>query len=154
MSAHLNPAQKASLATVLRMFEESLRYAESWLESPPTEGILYRQELHLTTSQRARARKRISAALAEISNLANEIGLEQAVENPAGLIRGKMSIAWANLIDSQSGKLKRYGEVHPAVAREIDPHLRRLAQAALELAHLFDNQTTIPAAPDAEAQTD
>ena len=89
-----NPYQKDSLATVLHMFEENLRQADDWLDGRQVEGILYRQELHLTSPQ--------------------------------------------------------HGEVHPEAAREVDPHIRRLAQAALELAALFENHSSTPASPDAE----
>jgi hypothetical protein len=154
MNDLLNPYQKASLATVLRMFEENLRQADSWLDGRQTEGILYRQELHLAPRQRTRARKRIAAALADIAALAQEIGLEPEIEDPAGLIRGQMSIAWANLIDSQARKLKRYGEIHPDAAREIDPQIQRLAQVALELASLFENHSSTPASPDAKNITE
>jgi len=65
-----------------------------------------------------------------------------------------MSIAWANLIDSQALKLKRYGKVHPDAAKEIDPYFQRLAQAALELASLFENHSSIPASPDTENLTE
>jgi hypothetical protein len=94
-------------------------------------------------------RNRIATALAEIAALAGELGLEPEIENPAGLISGQFSIAWANLVDSQVSKLKRYGDVHPEAAREVDPHIRRLAQAALELAALFENQSFTPASPGA-----
>jgi len=149
MNDLLNPYQKASLATVLRMFEEDLRQADRWLDGYQAEGILYRQELHLAPLKRTRARKRIAAALDEIADLARGLGLEQQIEDPAGLIRGQMSIAWANLMDSQAGKLKRYGEVQPDVGTEIDPHIQRLAQAALELASMFENNFSPPASDDA-----
>lgn len=150
MNNLLNPYQKASLATVLRMFEENLRQAETWLNGQQVEGILYRQELHLTSAQRDSISKHITAALAEIDTLARELGLEPEIENPADLIRGQMSIAWANLVDSQSSKMKRYGDIHPEAAREVDPHIQRLAQAALELAALFENHLSTPASPGAE----
>jgi len=150
----LNPYQKGALTTVLRMFEEDLRQADSWLDGRQAEGVLYRQELHLSSTQRERARKRIAAALAEIAALAQKMGLESEVENPAGLISGQMSLAWASLIDSQASKLKRYGEVHPDVAHQVDPHVRRLAQTALELARLFENHSSTPASPDAKNLTE
>ena len=154
MNDLLNPSQKASLATVLLMFEEDLRQVNTWLDGRQAEGILYRRQLHLMPAQRRAARKRIASALDEIAALAEKLGLEQEIEDPAGLIRGQMSIAYANLIDSQADKLKRYGEVHPDAATGIDPHIQRLAQAALELAALFEYHSTTPASPDAENLTE
>jgi hypothetical protein len=154
MNDLLNPYQKASLAIVLRMFEEDLRLADSWLDGRQAEGILYSRQLHLMPPQRATARGRITAALDEIAALAEKLGLEQEVENPDGLILSKMSIAWANLLDSQANKLQRYGDVSPDAAAVIDPPIQRLAQSALELALLFENRSSTPASPDAENLTD
>jgi len=56
MAHLLNPYQKASLATVLRMFEEDLRQADSWLDGRQADGILYRRQLYLTPPQRSEAR--------------------------------------------------------------------------------------------------
>jgi hypothetical protein len=146
----LNQSQKNSLATVLRLFEADLRQIEYWLDSPPSEGILYRQELPLIASQRAEARHQINAAKDEIAFLAKKLNLEPEVENLAGLIRGQMSVAWANLVDSQAKKLKRYGKVQAETAQEIDHPIHHLAQIALELASLFENHSSTPASPGAE----
>ena len=72
-----------------------------------------------------------------IANLAQEISLEQEVEDPAGLIRGEFSVSWANLIDTQSRKLKRYGDVNPEAKNVLDPAIQKLAQLAMELASIF-----------------
>jgi len=55
-------------------------------------------------------------------------------------------------MDSQSEKITRYGEIHPDAASVVDPHIQRLAKAALELAVLFENHPSTPASPDAENQ--
>lgn len=75
MTDLLNQSQKNSLATVLRLFEADLLQIEYRLNSPPGEGILYRQELHLTASQRAEARHQINAAMDEIAFLAKKFNI-------------------------------------------------------------------------------
>lgn len=80
--------------------------------------------------------------------------METAIEDPAGLIRGQMSIDWANLVDSQARKLKRYGDIHPEVAREIDPRIQQLAQVALELAAMFETHSSTPVSNDTEHPRD
>jgi hypothetical protein len=150
----LNSDQLRSVTIVLRMFEEDLRQMDTWLDERQADGILYSRQLHLTPRQRAEARNHIAAALGEITVLAEKLGLEPEVEDAAGLIRGQMSVAWANLIDSQTKKLKRYGKVHPEVAKEIDPYMQRLAHIALELSSLFEKHSSTPASPDAENLTE
>lgn len=148
----LNPYQKTALTIVLRMFEENLRQALAWLDGRPIEGILYREEIHLAAPQRARARQRIAAALAEIAVLTQKAGLEPEIKDPSDLIRGQMGIAWANLVDSQTSKLNRFGAVNPEAGGVIDPHLQRLAQIALELTALFERQPPNPELPGDEQQ--
>ena len=82
----LNPYQKASLATVLHMFEEDLRQTDTCLDGRQADGILYRRQLHLSPAWRAVVRQLISSTLDEIATLAGKLGLEQEVEDPAGMI--------------------------------------------------------------------
>jgi hypothetical protein len=134
----LNPDQRRSVAIVLQMFEESLRLADAWLQGAEANGILYRRKLNLPPAQRRAAQRRIAAALDQIAAIAQTLDLEPKVDDPAGLIRGKMSVCWANLIDTQSTKLKRFGEVDPRLESVLDPAVGQLAQLALELASVFD----------------
>jgi len=138
MNDLLNPDQRRSVAIVLKMFEENLRQTAAWLDGAEANRILYRRKLKPSLARRQSAQHRIAAALEQIATLAKETGLEPEVEDPAGLIRGEMSVNWANLIDTQSGKLKRFGDVDPGLESVLDPAIQRLAQMALELASVFD----------------
>jgi hypothetical protein len=144
----LNPDQRRSVTIVLRMFEENLRQAEAWLQDAEVNGILYQRKLNLSPARRQAAQQRVAAALEQVAALAQEIGLEPEVEDPAGLIRGELSVSWANLIESQSSKLKRFGDVNPGLESVLDPAIQHLAQATLELAALFENPPFTAAASD------
>ena len=150
MNELFNPDQRRSVAVVLKKFEESLRQAAGWLQGAEANGILYRRKLDLSPARRQTALKRIAAALEQIAALSRKIGLEQEQDDPAGLIRGEMSENWANLIDTQSDRLKRYGDADPRLAETFDPAIQHLAQLALELAILFENNSSTPVSSDAE----
>jgi hypothetical protein len=137
MSDLLNPSQRGSVAVSLKMFEEQLRLTSAWLDGREENGILYRRKLNLSPAQRQAAQQRVVTALEIIAALAQKIGLEPEVEDPAGLIRGEFSVSWANMIDTQSIKLKRYGDVNPELEKVLDPAIRRLAHLALELASII-----------------
>jgi len=137
MNDLLNPAQRTSVTIVLRNFEESLRQAEAWLQGAEANGILYRRKLDLKPAQRQAAQQRVTAALEIIATLAQAIGLEQEAEDAVGLIRGEMSISWANLTDTQSRKIKRYGDINPELESILDPAIQQLAQLAMELASII-----------------
>ena len=134
----LNPDQLRSVTITLRTFEEDLLYAQAWLHDAEENGILYRRNLSLSPESRSIAQERINAALERIGLLAREFGLECEVENSANLIRSMMSVNWANLLDTQSAKLKRFGEVDPGLESVLDPPVGQLAQLALELAAVFN----------------
>lgn len=142
MSNTLNSDQLRSVVIVLRMFEESLRKAENWLNNSQAGGILYQSTLELSAERQTLVRQKIGQALEQIGRLAHELELQPEKINPAGLIRGEMSVCWANLVDSQSARLRRFGAVNPALAQTIDPTMQQLAQLALELATLFETDST------------
>lgn len=150
MNELYNPAQLRSVAIVLKTFEESLHQADAWLQGAEVNGILYQRKLNMPTALKKAAQKRITIALEHIAALAREIGLEQEQDDPAGLIRGQMSEIWADLIDSQSSKLERFGDTDPRLTERFDPAMQHLAQLALELATLFENHSSTPVSSDAE----
>jgi hypothetical protein len=138
MNDLLNLSQRGSVVVSLKMLEENLRLTAAWLDGREDNGILYRRKLNLSPAKQLAAQQRVASALETIDILAKKIGLEPEVEDPAGLIRGEFSVSWANLIDTQSRKLKRYGDVNPELKSVLDPAIQRLAQLAMELASIFE----------------
>lgn len=135
----LNPGQRRSVTVTLRNFEISLRQALTWLDGKNENGILYRETLRLSAPKRAEMRRAIEAALAEIAATSELFALESDEQEAGGLIRSEMSVAWANLLDTRSKKLRGYGEVHPQLAKALDPHILNLSNLAMQLANLFDD---------------
>ncbi len=140
----LNGPQHNSLAIVLRMFEEELRRADAWLQKPPDEGMLYRPALQLSPETRAAARQKIATALARIAELARAFDLEQQEQDLAAMMAAAMSLCWASLCDTQSAKLKRYGDVDPRLEQALDPRLNELAELALSLASMLRRDDALP----------
>jgi len=134
----LNPAQLRSVEVTLRTFEKNLRLSAAWLDGEEENGILYRRKLTLPTAQRDVARQRINAALEQIAILARMLDLPPEEEDVIRLIRGRLAVSWANLIDSQSSKLKRYGDVDPEAERTLDPAIRRLVKLVQELESIIE----------------
>jgi hypothetical protein len=142
----LNRSQYISLSNVLRTFESDLRQVDAWLQGNEECGILYRRKLTLSSKQRKAARDRIAAALQLITDLADTLDLQIIEEDLANMIRSQMSMSWANLLDTQSGKLRRFGDVDPRLSKTVDPVLLQLADLAEEIALIFDGQSQRPEA--------
>jgi hypothetical protein len=138
MNDLFNTYQLNSLLLTFRSFEEHLRRADGWLLGREENGILYQCKLSLSDGKRKAARKQIAEALKQIADLVNKLDLQPVGEDPSGLIRGQLTVSWANLLDTRSKKLVRYGEIDPHLADVLDPSIDRLAQIAIDLARIFD----------------
>lgn len=133
----LNPYQKNSLRISLLMFEENLRRAQEWLNGREEKGILYHRKLELSEDKRRQAKHVIKTALGVIERLSEKFGLEAETQNATSMFQGEFSVNWANLIDTQAGKLKRYGKVHPELHDVLDTDIRTLAEIALQFSALL-----------------
>lgn len=134
----LNAYQKNSLRTTLLGLEETLRRAQEWLDGRQDAGILYRESLETAEEQKKRAEGEIKKALETVARLAERFELETETRDAANEIRAGLNVSWANLLDSRSQKLGRYGKVSPQLADALDPEIQELAEAALRLASLFE----------------
>jgi len=133
----LNPTQWNSLRITLRMFEENLRQAQEWLDGKEEHGTLYHYKLILSAKNKEQAQHQIKIALDKIVELSRLFEMPKENENPASLIRGEMSVSWADLHDSRTHKLGRYGKVNPELANVLDSEVQHLAEMALNLAAIF-----------------
>lgn len=133
----LNPYQKNSLRISLLMFEENLRRTQEWLDGREEKGILYHRKLELPDEKRRQAEHVIKTALGVIERLSEKFGLEVEAQNAASMFQGEFSVNWANLIDTQAGKLRKYGKVHPELHDMLDTDIRNLAEIALQLSAML-----------------
>lgn len=138
----LNPYQRSSLRNTLQEFEKNLRAAQSWLDGAEEEGILYEAKVHIPEERRRQVSFEIADVLNQIRELSLSFELEKKEENPLSLIRSEMVISWANLLDSRSAKLGRYGDVAAGLADKLDPTILDLAEKALYLSKVFEDLST------------
>jgi hypothetical protein len=135
----LNPSQRSSLRGVLTSVEKSLRLAQSWLDGAQEDGILYKANVQIPADRRRRISQEIAGALNEIRELSVTFDLEKREENPLALIRSELVISWANLLDSHSAKMGRYGAVSSDLAEKLDAAVLNLADTALHLSRVFED---------------
>jgi len=136
MNGLLNTPQRNSLTNVLRTLEECLRQAQAWLPGADETGLLYHRSLRLSQEQREVAARIIAMALDEIAQVSREFDLKPSQDDLAAVIGAGMSLMWADLVDTRSTKLNRFGAVDPRLAQQLDPHLDRLIELALLLSSL------------------
>ena len=138
MKDKLNQSQWNSLRIAVSTFEKNLRAAQAWLDGMEENGAFYRRKLRLSAKRRKQATQQIAGALQTVTQLGQSLDLPIKDENIAFEIRSQMVISWTELLDNRTGKLKRYGKVHPELASTLDPTILQLAEMALNLSALFE----------------
>jgi hypothetical protein len=134
----LNENQRVTLTNVLRMFDESLHRAETWLDGAEEGSILYHRRLYLSEGRQQEARQKIHFALDEITALAKTFEMTPRQENASSLVYSDMIHLRADLTDTTSKKLNRYGEVDARLSEVLDPAIERLLVLASEIAQAFN----------------
>jgi hypothetical protein len=142
----LNPAQKIALEVELRRVERSLLQARHWLREPPEDGLRTRYR-PLPEKTRADLEVLIEQMLAEIAALVERFKLAPEIDDLGRDLETEMVAARAELTDTLSPKLIRYGPVDPALTEALDPHLYLLMGWSHQLGSFA---LALPRAPSAD----
>ena len=127
----LSTAHAISLAGVLDEARRFAKMAARRLAESETAG-----EQAFSHRERDEILARLGALGEVASALFGRYGLSIPRPSLRGELRGHSSILWANLMDSLSDAMKRYGPPPEWYSREIDPELRKLAEIAHEILYL------------------
>lgn len=119
------------------MLEENLRQTQEWLDGREEDGILYYRRLNVSERNREQAHRAIETALHLIEKLGNRFELSQEFQSAAPILMGNLTVNWANLVDTKSNKLRRYGQVHPELGDVLDPDIQNLAEIAFNLSTIL-----------------
>jgi len=144
----LNTNQKRALEVQMRFLEQALLEIRERLCNAPKDGCLvsYRP---MADPARARILAMIEPMLSEIAFIAREFDLQASTEDDGSYIRAQMAVAWSDLVDMLSPKLRRYGPVDEALSETLDPHIQLLIELAQETARATDVEP--PELPATEA---
>ena len=130
----LNAYQHNALETRMRHLEHTLIQIRRLLRLPldghltPVRGLSPEVNLQADAA--------LEAMLEEVAELAVAFDLEPETEDVGQLVRGEMTIAWADLNDTLSAKLRGYGPVDASLETTLDPHLRHLIALSDHLVQL------------------
>jgi hypothetical protein len=135
----LSLRQKSAVEVTLRQVERAVREARRHLRAPD-DGILT-QPVPMPDHTRETLEALIADVLAEIEQVALQLNLEVQIEDPGRAIEAAMTVAWSDLHDTLSPRLGRYGEIDPALAGTLDPHLQHLIELTREIGRVARDQS-------------
>jgi len=118
----------------MRSLEQTLLEVRQRLHPPPEDGFLvsYRP---IAEPARTHVEAAIERMLAEIAVIAREFDLQPSTEDVGSYVMAQMAVAWSDLVDMLSPKLKRYGPVDRSLSETLDPHVQVLIELAQEMGH-------------------
>lgn len=131
----LNSHQRQALAITLRQLERTLRGIVRDL-SNEEQAILYRSVITLPEERRSQVKQLAETALERIAWLAHRFELPQKTYDNSASLRGPLALLRSDLHDAHAAKLKRFGEVDPALETELDPSLDELITILFEITRL------------------
>ena len=135
----LNPYQKGALKVDLRLLEATIRNVLRLIRETPGDGLLTHFR-RFPIGNRSRLEALLDAMSREVAAVVREFDLQPRDEEVEGRLRAEMAVAWSDLHEVLSKKLRGYGKVDPLLSTSLDPHLRRLIQLTMEVSHLVDEK--------------
>jgi hypothetical protein len=131
----LSPSQKRALVVQLRNLEQVLYSVGHRIRERPQEGLLTHY-IPVPETIRRRFEALIEQMHEELALLVRKFELPSKAVDSRRYIKAKMALTWSGLNEVLSSKLKRYGEVDPALSASLDPCLNRLIDLAFEIAEV------------------
>ncbi len=131
----LNQYQRRSLGVTLRLLEKALDDIEALLAADH-QGLLYAVHTELTPELEMELRQLSGNVRALLAELAQRYQLPVQREDGLRIISARLSSAWENLEDSRPRKLRRYGQLDPEVAEELEPQVEALTRLVLAMEKL------------------
>ena len=131
----LNDSQKRALEVQLRNLEQVLYRVGHRIRERPEEGLLTHY-IPVPETVRRRFEALIEQMHEELAVLIRQFELQPKAVDSRSYINATMALTWSSLNEVLSSKLKRYGEVDPALSESLDPCLNRLIDLALQVAEV------------------
>jgi hypothetical protein len=126
------------MSVVFRGIEQMCDEIDATFAAAP--GLLRRVEDDLSARQRAKLQAMNARVREEIRRLTSEIELDPAVRSPRRTIRALLAASIVNLEESDSTRLRGYGELSREAAVKIDRELKTLAVLLEEMASTVEER--------------
>ncbi len=115
-----------AIGTVAFMLDQMLCDFEAYAVGRELHGLLYHQRNRLSPKQRQAILDEVGCIRAVLKELQESLGLEPRVEDVARDIWARGSLFWAELVETETKYLRRYGDTPPGLADYLDPRIEAI----------------------------
>jgi hypothetical protein len=132
----LSENHERAVATTLTILDERLCEFEEIAGGRQLRSILHQEVNDFSRAQRAEMMREIVLARQAVRELSHALRLRPRVESLSRRVRGASSSLWESLLDTQSKRLRGYGEVPSALADYLDPRIDQLVAQVEHIAEI------------------
>ncbi|MEW6138783.1 MAG: hypothetical protein AB1733_11170 [Thermodesulfobacteriota bacterium] len=111
------------ISATLSLLDENLCEFEQWANGHEVRSVLYEVRNTLSGVQRQEIAKRVAKMQRLLREVRDALSLEGTVRSVDRMIVASCAIQWSSLVELESNRLRRYGEVPPTLAQYLDPVL-------------------------------
>lgn len=133
---HLNEAQQRSLWSALTLLDEAMNAIRSLAASDGVKSTMYTVRNPLSKTDRAEMICLAKSVQAQIGQMAKEFGLQREHRDVPREIRAKLASLWEMLYESDSRRMRGYGEVSEDAKKALDPAIARVIKLVEEMNRL------------------
>ncbi len=109
------------ISTTLSLLDEDLCEFEQWANGHSVTSVLYEVRNTLSAVQRQLIAERVAKMRVILKEVKDALNLEGSVHRVDKMIVGSCAVLWVSLVELESDRLQRYGQLPPGLAQYLDP---------------------------------
>jgi hypothetical protein len=127
------PNHRRSLSIMAQMTERSINEMEELLQSNASEGVTWSTRRSYSSEERSRILQELKVIRRLNEKMFSELNLQKSESDEQHSVNSKLVLLWADLLDSRSSALRRYGELDKHEAEFIDKHIENILRCVKKL---------------------
>lgn len=132
----INENQHRGISVSLGLLDQALCEIKQWAEGREIISIMYREQNQLSLKQRTGILGLIKDIQSIISEIRDAMQLKDHVIQATRSICGHCSILWEQILELESRRLSRYGEVSSSLVDYLDPKVEIIVKGILDISDL------------------
>jgi hypothetical protein len=117
-----------AISVTLSLLDKDLYSFDQWGKGHEVSSVLYEVRNTLSGVQRQVVAERVARMHTALKGIRDTLNLDGAIHEVHKMILGSCAVQWASLVELESSRLRRYGEVPPGLGQYLDPEIRVLSQ--------------------------